>query len=159
LTKSVREERAKTAWNASTMLVGIAGAWQSADATMSNLGGDGRALWTSVAYGFESVPGLEDTAQVIFHARRRLNQSISEDPAATREDMTLTGMRFRFGSASTIAAFEYTWLRTKPIGGESDTYSRLTLAGERRVAENLWLQVSLGGDRAGGPAAGKLFRG
>jgi hypothetical protein len=157
LTKSVREERAKTGWNASTMLAGIAGAWQSADATMSNLGGDGRAMWTSVGYGFESVPGLQDTAQLVFHVRRRLNQSVSDDPATPRENMTLAGMRFRFGSATTIAAFEYAWLRTTPVVGESDTYSRLTLAGERRVAENLWLQVSLGGDRAGGPAAGKLF--
>lgn len=113
LKSTCREEARARNWNRSSWAVG-----GSKDAQSDTAG-----AWSSLAYGFEGVPGLEKTSQFILQLTRR-----SHDLAG--------GLRLRTGGADTQVSIE--WIGA---GGQS----QFSLAAERRVGENLWLELTVGG--------------
>lgn len=144
-----REESHKRNWNSSSWTIAAAPSWISQDGQTKHFNWNGGGFWTSLAYGFEGVPGLEDRSQLIVHARYRSREQ-TPDPNTTGEFLTqdtmFFGARFRHGSPTFNGSFEYTFLRSRPIGLIWDTSSRLSLGLERKIIGDTWFNLSLGGE-------------
>lgn len=113
LKNTCREQSRRRNWNRSALAIGAARDTQS----------PAYALWSSLAYGFEGVPGLDTTSQLILQWSRRNNR-----PAG--------GLRLRAGTTDSHLSLEW-------VG--SDGVSQLSLGVERRIADNLWLEIMAGG--------------
>jgi hypothetical protein len=148
-TDVIRERYRKANWNNSAFAIGGAGTWISKTGKANGLAQSGGAVWTSLAYGFEDVPGLEDSAQFIVHARYRTGDRVP-DPAADGEfvtqDSSLAGARFRVGAVDTNASFEMVYLRAEPSDRPLERFVKLTGDVEHRLFENVWLHFAVGGE-------------
>jgi len=144
-----RNEAQKQNWNRSSWIIGAAPSWISKDGQTKNMQWNGGGFWTSLGYGFEGVPGLEDKSQLILHARYRNREQVP-DPDTTgaflSQDSLFFGARFRHGSPTFNGSFEYTFLRSRFAGQRYDNSSRLSLGFERRIAGDTWFNLSLGGE-------------
>lgn len=144
-----RDESRERNWNASSWLIGAAPSWISPDGQTKNMRWNGGGFWTSLAYGFEGVPGLESRSQLILHGRYR-NREVVPDPSTTgaflSQDSLFFGTRFRTGSPTFNGSFEYTFLRSRFAGLRFDNSSRFSLLFERRIGGDTWFNLSLGGE-------------
>lgn len=144
-----RDESRERNWNASSWIIGGAPSWISTDGQTKNMRWNGGGFWTSLAYGFEGVPGLERNSQLIVHGRYRNREQVP-DPNVTgafmSQDSIFFGTRFRTGSPTFNGSFEYTFLRSRINGLSFDNSSRLSLLFERRIAGDTWFNLSLGGE-------------
>jgi hypothetical protein len=144
-----REDAQKKNWNRSSWTIGGAPSWISKNGQTKDLLWNGGGFWTSFAYGFEGIPGLEKRSQLILHARYR-NREQTPDPNVTgaflSQDSLFFGTRFRHGSPTFNGSFEYTFLRSRVTGLKYDNSSRLSLLFERRIAGDTWFNLSLGGE-------------
>ena len=144
-----RDESRERNWNASSWIIGGAPSWISTDGQTKNMRWNGGGFWTSLAYGFEGVPGLEKNSQLIVHGRYRNREQVP-DPNVTgaflSQDSIFFGTRFRTGSPTFNGSFEYTFLRSRINGLSFDNSSRLALLFERRIAGDTWFNLSLGGE-------------
>jgi hypothetical protein len=158
--KPLREEYKKKSWNRSSWVIAAAPSWISKDGTTSQLEANGFAAWTSLAYGFESVPGLKDNAQLILHGRFRSNESVP-DPLNVgkfyQQKSTVAGASLRFGTANTIGSFEAAFVDARPTDRPNSDTLRITLAGEEQLADNVWLHFSVGGGSGESNGQNKLF--
>jgi len=102
-----RDEAAKRNWNRS--------AW--------SVGGAKSTAWSSAGYGFEGVPGLESTTQLIAQFIRRSGQNSA-------------GVRLRAGAPETNLSLQF----TVAMGA-----SQLSIVFEKKVAANLWLEMTAAG--------------
>ena len=114
LKNTCRDQARARNWNRSSWAVGGAKDTQSPAAL----------AWTTLAYGFEGVPGLESTSQFMAQWSRR-NTGVWQG-----------GVRLRVGNVDTHVSLEWT-------AAGSD--SKFSIAAERRVGANLWLDVTAGG--------------
>lgn len=62
--KPCRDAAAARRWSRSAWIGGVAPTWTSPDGKTSDVGYSGTALWTSLGFGFEGVPVLEDHAMI-----------------------------------------------------------------------------------------------
>jgi hypothetical protein len=158
--KPIRDKWKKQSWNRSSWSIAAAHGWISEDGTTSNLQGNGSAAWTSLAYGFETVPGLQDNAQLILHARYH-SKELVPDPAKEgtfyEQRSAVAGVGFRGGTADTNGSFELAYVKAKRSGFEDDTYLRLTFVAERQLSDNVWLHVSVGGEGGHFDGKSKMF--
>ena len=144
-----RNEAQKRNWNRSSWIVGAAPSWISTDGQTKNLGWNGGGFWTSLAYGFEGVPGMETRSQLIFHARYRNREQVPDPNITGRflsQDTMFFGSRFRHGSPNFNGSFEYSFLRSRINGHNFDNSGRLALGFERRIAGDTWFNLALGGE-------------
>jgi hypothetical protein len=151
-----REQFRRTArWNGTSWIVAAATAWVSPTGLAGDLDGGSQTYWSSVSYGFDGVPGLREHAQLIGHLRHLSNELVVDEDlpgGQERRDTTFVGGRFRAGTNSFGLSFEAAYVRMSAAGRPDDTATRLAFAAERRLAENLWLNVSFGGDSGADPA-------
>jgi hypothetical protein len=144
-----REQAQKDNWNRSSWIIAAAPSWISLTGETKNYKWNGGGFWTSLAYGFEGVPGMKDRSQLILHARYRNREQVP-DPDAEGEfitnDSVFFGARFRHGSPTFNGSFEYTFIRARPLGESWDNLQRLALGFERRIAGDIWFNLSLGGE-------------
>lgn len=144
-----RDEAQKRNWNRSSWIIGAAPSWISTTGQTKDMHWNGGGFWTSLAYGFEGVPGLENRSQLIAHVRYRNREQVP-DPDVTgaflSQDSLFFGARFRHGSPTFNGSFEYTFLRSRFAGQRYDSSSRLSLLFERRIAGDTWFNLSLGGE-------------
>ena len=136
-------------WNGTSWIVAVAPTWIAPTGLAGDLDGGSLAAWTSLSYGFDSVPGLQNNAQVTGHFRHLSNELVTDAALAggkeTRET-TIAGVRFRAGTTGFGLSFEASYIRTAAAGRADDTSSRLAFGADRRLADNLWLTLSMGGD-------------
>jgi hypothetical protein len=145
--KPCREDSATRRWNRSAWIAGLAPTWTSPDGKAGGFEYTGTALWTSIGYGFEGVPLLEDHAMLAGYVKRR-DQEIAPDrfregDSITQDTLTVGG-RFLFGAPSTQLNFEAVYLRNDRRDELEDQYWRVGLGFERRLVENVWLDLSFG---------------
>lgn len=158
--KSIREEYERRSWNRSSWVIAAATSWISPDGTTSRMVPDGAAVWTSLAYGFENVPGLQDHAQAILYGRFHGYESIPdpENPGEFyRQQSTFAGGRFRFGDESTIGSFEAVYVHTRPVNLPTQRYFRMTIGAEKRLTDNVWLHFGIGGESGVENGQNKFF--
>jgi hypothetical protein len=151
-----RDESRKRNWNRSSWTIAAAPSWISTTGQTKNFIWNGGGFWTSLAYGFEGIPGLKDRSQLILHGRYRNNEQVPDPDSAGNffsQNSAFFGSRFRHGSPTFNGSFEYTFLRTRLAGKASDNSARLSLGFERRIAGDTWFTLSLGGET--GRADGK----
>ena len=150
MTVEIREKYKKASWNASSLSFGVAPTWISAEGTGKTVEWSGGAAWASLSYGFERVPGLEDSAQVIVHGRYRSKDRVPVPEAEnvyTIQNTSLGAVRVRLGNEKGSGAFEVALLHTDPITGPAvDEYLRISGGGELRIADNLWLKLEIAGE-------------
>lgn len=159
-TKPVRKDYERTNWNRSSWIIAGAPSWISTDGTTSHVAFDGAAVWTSIAYGFEGVPGLKNSAQVILHGRFHSAEEVP-DPSNKgqffKQQSEVFGGRFRYGTESTIGSFETVYVHTRPVGRSTDKYFRLTVGAEKQLTDNVWLHFGIGGESGQKNGQNKLF--
>lgn len=145
--KPCREAAAKRRWNRSAWIAGVAPTWTSADGSTEAIDYSGTALWSSVGYGFEGVPVLQDHALVAFYLKSRTREIVpdvfSEGSVVTQDNIT-TGFRLLAGSPTSQVNLELVWLDNDRPDGRDDRYWNLGVGFEQRVAENTWLNLSFG---------------
>jgi hypothetical protein len=159
-TKPVRKEYERANWNRSSWIIAGAPSWISTDGTTSHVSFNGAAVWSSVAYGFEAVPGLKNNAQLILHARFHSSEEVP-DPVNNgqffKQQSEVFGGRFRFGTESTIGSFETVYVHTRPVGMATDRYFRLSVGAEKQLTGNFWLHFGIGGESGQKNGQNKLF--
>jgi hypothetical protein len=77
--------------------------------TTSNFRWNGEEFWTSLAYGFEGVKGLDDNSQLILHFRVRSNEQVADPANAGKfllQNSRFFGARFNVGNANNHLSFE-----------------------------------------------------
>jgi hypothetical protein len=147
--------RRKARWNGTSWIIAAATTLASPTGLAADLDSGSYTYWSSVSYGFDDVPGLSEHAQIVAHVRHQSKELVvDKDLPGGQElrDTTLGGLRFRAGTTSFGLSFEAAYVRITAPGRPRDTATRLAFAAERRLAENLWLNVSFGGDAGADPA-------
>jgi hypothetical protein len=150
----------RTRWNNSSLIAGYAPSAITETGDTNALKWDGAAAWASLGYGFENVPGLEDSSQLIVHYRRRTQERLPDSRTTGRffsQDSDVIGIRWRLGTADTTGSFEYVFLRRHVRPQPIDDSSRLSLALERHISGNTWLSVAFGSDRGRQDGSNKAF--
>ena len=142
-----RERASKRRWNRSAWVVGMAPTWTSPDGTTAQLEHSGTALWTSIGFGFERVPVLEDHAMVAGYVKARSGEvspdQLNPGNSITQDNVTAGG-RFIVGVPTTQVNVEALWIRNDRVDMLEDRYWNLGFGFEQRVAENIWLNLSFG---------------
>lgn len=157
--KPCREAAAKRRWNRSAWIAGVAPTWTSADGSTSDIDYSGTAVWTSIGYGFERVPVLEDRAMVAFYLKGRTREIVPDvfsEGAFVTQDSITTGFRLLAGSSSSQVNLELLWLDNDRPDGREDRYWNLGIGFEQRLVDNTWLNLSFGRQLAR-DASGQLF--
>lgn len=153
LTKPCDDTSRKTNWNASAWIVGAAPSWISKTGETRNFVWNGGGFWSSIAYGFENVSALKDSSQLIFHVRYRNNEIVPDvdDPSQFfSQDSLFLGGRLRIApgaDAKSILSLEGNFIRSRRDKGAFDNSSRFSLGFERKVADNMWFALAVGGQK------------
>ena len=155
-----RAEARKRNWNKSSWIIAYAPSWISPSGETKNFKWNGGGFWTSVAYGFEGFPMLQEHSQIIFHGRYRSNEQVP-DPANkgsfVGQDSLFLGTRMRVGNENTTGSFEGVFVRSRPEGKIFDNSARYSVGLERRIAENLWFALAFGGETGRADGRNKGF--
>jgi hypothetical protein len=147
------EEAQKNNWNKATWIVGGAPTWS----TNGETGGykwNGGAVWSSL-----SVP-IGSTSQFILQVRYRDAEKVADpdhDGQFFVQDSLSAGSRLRFGSPTFAGSLEGTYTSLRRHGADTETSYRIDVAAEKRLAEGLWIDVSIGGDGGRGGTKNKVF--
>ncbi len=158
-TKAVRQKWAQTRWNKSAWVIGGSPSWVSSDGSAKHLKWSNGALWTSLSYGFEGLKSLQKYSQIVFHVRIRNKDSVRD--SLTGETYTqntrLAGGKLRLGTATSIGSAEIVYFHVLTSRATKDDYLRITTGFEQRLADNLWLQLGIGGESGRKDGREKLF--
>ena len=144
-------------WNGTSWIVAVAPTWISPTGLAANLDTGHVAAWTSLSYGFDRVPGLENNAQITAHFRHLSNELVTDAAlpgGKETRDTTIAGVGLRAGTTGFGVSFEVSYLRTAAAGRSDDTSTRWAAGADRRLADNLWLNVSIGGDQGANAGTG-----
>lgn len=140
-----REEAAGRRWNRSAWIAGMAPTWTTIDGTVSQFDYSGTALWTSLGYGFEDVPGLEDHAMLTLYLKSRTGEIVADQltPGSfITQDNVSVGVRFLVGSPTSQFNVEMIQVRNDRADLREDRYWNLAFGFEQRLANNIWLNLS-----------------
>lgn len=150
-------------WNSTSWTVAFAPTWASPTGLAKDIESGSFTVWSSLSYGFDGVPVLRDRAQLIGHVRLLADETVVDEklPGGSEiRDTTVAGAKLRAGTRAFGFSLEAAYLQTTAPGRAKDKVARLAVAAERRLAENLWMTVSFGGDRGvdhGGPRGMSLL--
>lgn len=145
----------KTAWN-----MAWAPTWVSLSGNADNLKYEGLTAWTTFAYGFEGVGALQGRAQFIAHVRYREGEEVVDPDNATikaKQNTLFAAARLRWGRPDLSFSAEGAYIRIwDGLQGDDQSY-RIGAVLEKKVANNLWLVLSLGEDFGVAGQASQLY--
>lgn len=147
LAEPCREASRKRNWNRSSWIVAAAPSWISTTGASKDFRWNGGGFWTSFAYGFEGVHALQDTSQLILHARYRNKESVADpenEGSFFEQNSAAFGARMRIGNPDFNGNFEGVYNSNRPRGQNRDNSYSLSFAAERKLSDNLFLVFSLG---------------
>lgn len=156
--ESCRQEARKRNWNASAWNIGLAPTWVSPKGSTSDLRPSGTSVWTSAGYGFEGLPGLEDNAQIIAHARYRPNERvpapegnnafIKQDTLTLAGQIRLAGFSFRktTGGPDLNFLLEAAYVNEARQHRRDEKIFRYTGGFDYKITDDLYLDVSIGSE-------------
>lgn len=163
-TKSLYDA-ARKRWKRSAWVIAVAPTWASADGSLQNSQYTGTSSWSSLSYGFDGVPGLQDNALVVAHVRYRDRELAHDAVDATKtffQRSLLLGGRVLLGNADTHGSFETAYVTTHPLASNTivetpEKFFRMTFGAEHKISENLWLNIGVGGESGRKNNQNKLF--
>jgi hypothetical protein len=146
ITPLIQDEKNKN-WNRSSWTIAGSPTWSSPDGTTGNMKWNGAGVWTNLGYGFEQVPGLRDTSELIgfFEYRNREAVPATTTVAATTQDSIRAGGRWIFGTNNFHLSAESLYVSTRPELGMPQQYLQTTIAGEKKLSSGLWFHIGIGG--------------
>ncbi len=158
------EKFEKQNWNATNFTVGLAPIFFSEKGDFGDLAGSGIALYGTFAYGFDHIFGLEDSSQLILHARYRTNEQVA-DPSVTgsfiEQDLFVAGGQLRvagpdiggrIGGRDLTFFGEIDYRYADPEGHSNDSSYRYAFGMDLKVMEGTTLSLTVGdesGDAVG----------
>jgi hypothetical protein len=142
--------RTSARWNASAWTVSLGGAWTSDSGNFNDRKTSTHGIWTTYAYGFEGMDMLSGSAQLILHLRA-INDERVADPTTTgqfvNQDSRVAGLGFKLGSESLNGTVQWSYQRLKLENQSStDKVRRLSIGLDWKVAPDLWLVATVGGE-------------
>jgi hypothetical protein len=148
-------------WNANSLVVAGALSWVSTDGSTSNLKSNGGAYWASAGWNMKT-----NWAQLIVSGRRQTGQSVV--PASTSsggtapssaafviQDTTVAGGSFKFGRSDFNGNVAGLYIG-KRTAGKPDSYPEFGFGIERKLVNNLYLQLDYRYDVTQKSASGLL---
>lgn len=158
----------KARWNRSSWIIAAAPSWNSPTGGTSDLKWNGGAAWTSIGYGFDTVPGLKDTSEIIagvqYHDKEIVNSttssttSTSSSPPTTFLQNSLSaGVRVLVGAPATSGSLEAVYVKNRPYDLPREEYWNFTLAIDHQLTQGLWITFSAGGETARSSDKNKLL--
>lgn len=158
-------DAARKRWKRSAWVIAFAPTWTSPDGTLQKSTYTGSTSWSSLSYGFEGVPGLEENALVVAHVRYRDKELAHDTLDATKtffQRSLLVGGRVLIGNADTHGSLETAYVTTHPLASTAfperpEQFFRLTFGAEHKIAANLWLNIGVGGESGRKNDQNKLF--
>ncbi len=145
--KPCRDQAAKRRWNRSASIFGVAPTWTSPDGTVDQVKYSGTALWSSLGYGFEGVPGLQDYAMLAAYVKAR-NREVAPDQlkkgSFVVQNNVTAGARLLFGAPASQFNVEGLWVRNNRPDLLEDRYWNLNFGFDRKLVDNIWLNLSFG---------------
>ena len=147
----------ETRWNDTVWTTSLGYAFSSDTGSFSELSPGARGIWTSFGYGFERGPPiLRDHAQLILHAKYLYKERVkdpSDDKLFIDQDSRVLALAFKVGSPTFNASLQASFMRLKDrTHDKRDDVQRLSVGLEKRVAKDVWLVATIGGEggRTGG---------
>src|SRR5262249_49453270 len=100
--------------------------------------------------GFEKVKGLEDTAQLILHARYHVDENVPDAKVKgqfVKQDSAAVGGRLRILMAERFnLSLEGLWIHETPEGRPVSNSARASIGSEGKRASGLGLEFAVGGE-------------
>lgn len=130
-------------WNSDSWIVGLGQAWTSDTGDFKDRKATTRGLWTSYAHK------LQESSQLVLHVRAMDNERVVDPKNAGQflnQDSSILGASFRTGSETFTASLQASYQRIKPDGRDQDKLKRVALGFDIRVAKDVWLTASVGGE-------------
>jgi hypothetical protein len=161
--KPCNDSSRKRNWNASGWIVGVAPSWISQSGQTKDFHWNGGGFWTSLAYGFDNVSALKGNSQLIFHARYRNNEIVPDAQNKGKffsEDSMFFGGRLRMApgsEANSIFSLEGNYIRSRRNKGAFDSSYRYSLGLEKKLADNIWFSLALGGQSGRSDGTNQAF--
>lgn len=153
-----RDEARKRNWNATAWSLGVAPTWTAPAGNTSDLDWSGAGVWTSIGYGFEEIPGLEDNALLVLHARYRSNELapdpngsgafLEQDTYTLAGQLRMAGFDFRetVGGPDLNFLFEAAYVKEDRKLRPDESLFRYTAGFDYRITDNLYLNLSVGAE-------------
>lgn len=145
-------KRKSARWNASSGMVALGQAWTSKTGSIGDRERSTRGAWGSLAYGFEELPGMQDNYQLIAHYKALDNERIADPVDAAKlvdRDSRIAAAQLRFGLESFNGMLEASWQRLSIAGSDTQRTRRYAVGLEYRIAPNMWIVASTGGEKGG----------
>lgn len=147
-------------WNNSAWSVGLAPTWTAEDGAIDELGWSGVGLWTTFGYGFENVPGLEDSAEILLHGRIRTDEEVPDEAGNFFEQDSFTlGTQLRvagpdigtatLGGPDLSFIVDLAYIDNDRKGRDDEELFRYGIGAEYQVSSDVYLQLSLGSESGG----------
>lgn len=173
LDKQCRVDARARNWGRSGWSLGIAPIWISTTGKSDDLEFNSAAFWTSLAYGFDGLPGLEDSSQLVLGLRYTPEESVPHPTLSgsfIEQDTFVAALQLRFApgwledtgtlddegeritAPNLILTLEADYIDADRKGGlEDDTTFRLSLAAEFKIPgfDDTYLKFSMGGEGGG----------
>ena len=142
LWSQVFEQYKRLTLNKPQLALALAQSWIQPEDGEPGLRSNGYGIWASYGYGFR------DTNQLIFHVRHRQNEIVPDEDnegVLLSRDSTILGVRYRLGQPDVGFSLETLYTIEELQGRPKDQYMTLTLAAERKIGEDHWLVIAMGG--------------
>jgi len=158
-TKCMADSR-KRNFNRSSMVIAGAPAWISATGQNADMKWNGGGAWTSIAYGFDNVPALRNTTQILFEGLYRSRETVA-DPANSGQflvqNRAVIGGGVRVGKPNFQVFWEGTYIHRHAAGAVPDGTFETAMSAEARITDGLWLNLGIGTESGRSNGANKLF--
>lgn len=151
MTSECMERALAPRWNDTIWTASLGYASTSEDGSFSDSKSGAYGIWSSFAYGFDgSIRQLRDNAQLILHAKvinKQTVQDPDDDSLLIEQDSESVGAAFKFGSERFNAALQASYSRLKDRTHDTrDEIQKLSIGLEYRLAKDLWLVATIGGE-------------
>jgi hypothetical protein len=136
---------AKRLWNASSLAIGVAPAYQSPTGLAADLQYSGAALWTALAL---RLPGKSHFGQLMVqghYRNRELIPDASQKGVFFEQDSAGVGLRLLLGEPVRALIIESELGRKSPKSGDPSTAFTVSAGGQLKLSDELWLSAAIGG--------------
>ena len=158
-TKCMADSR-KRNFNRSSMVIAGAPAWISATGENGDMKWNGGGAWTSIAYGFEKVPALRNTTQILFEGLYRSRETVA-DPANSGhflvQNRAVIGGGVRVGKPNFQVFWEGSYVHRHAAGAVPDNSFETAVSAEARITDGLWLNLGIGTESGRSNGVNNLF--